>query len=979
MKSRDSLSAFERFERTLPEEQKARGDAFEHAVARLLRWEQAYANDVRHVYLWKDWPDRPNRDLGIDIVVETKDGELWAVQCKAVSEHGSLSKKDLDSFLADSSGTVSGHRFAQRLLFATTDKVSRNARIELGNHRARIRLRQSLIESEFGWQLSRKALRPKRRQPLPHQARAISKAVKDLESHDRVQIHMPCGTGKTLVGLRIAEKHSGLIVYCAPTLGLLQQTASSWLHDQRVPMHYLAVCSDFAKEELDETIRPEDLLVEHSSDVARLKQFIRGQGPRVILTTYASAPLVGGVLRSMRRKASILVADEAHRAVSGGHYSSVVRDSDLKVDKRVFLTATPRILRPQDKARSALLSMDDETMFGPVSYRMSFSEAIQKDLLADYDVYVIAAFDRQARDDVTLAKSVKTPSGVVPARQAATARAVIDLCAGKGATRVISFHNSIKSAKEMASHIDVNFRRGKKRAWSQVVSSEMNAQQRAVVLRRLSQNESSVGVVTNARCLSEGIDLPSLDAVVFADPKSSQTEIVQAVGRALRKSAKGTRGMVVVPFPVLAGQDAEEALSASDFDVVWRVIRALRAHDEVLAEELDAARTAMGSGASWSVPGKIRVVGLSSRVLAAFERAFTTRLIEETSDEWEEWFGALQSYAKQTGSARIKVSERVPIRGAARNLGRWADKQRARWRDSDILPERKAKLESLPGWAWNLNDAAFLDTLECLIAFEKKFHHASPGQDEVYMDRAIGRWVVKQRGIYRREKLSQDRIEALEAVPGWTWNPREDRFRRELGAMSAYVDLAGDISPRPGTVHDGVDLNDWSERTRNLRNTNRLSKEREALMQPLLEAGWSWAPRDDNLWHQIGVLNEVARERPDGLASVRQRDVISGHKVGQWMNVFRSHRASLRDEVREALEAIPGWTWDKHQASFDTGIRELEAFGRKHGHLRVPRTQPDFARLVHWKRNQKHRLGKQPNSTNAKRLAGLLKQYGESL
>ena len=179
----------------------AKGLAFEKLCCQFLKTDPVYSKHVKQVWLWQDWPERWGPDVGIDIMVETLAGNLWAVQAKAVRADRSISKREIDSFLSESNRP----EIKYRLLIATTDNLGRNARktLQAQEKPIGIVLRGNLVQAELIWPDKVGPLPKKlpRKKPRPHQAKAIRDVVKGFQDHRRGQLIMACGTGKTLTSL----------------------------------------------------------------------------------------------------------------------------------------------------------------------------------------------------------------------------------------------------------------------------------------------------------------------------------------------------------------------------------------------------------------------------------------------------------------------------------------------------------------------------------------------------------------------------------------------------------------------------------------------------------------------------------------------------------------------------------------------------------------------------------------------------------
>ncbi len=319
------------------------------------------------------------------------------------------------------------------------------------------------------------------------------------------------------------------------------------------------------------------------------------------------------------------------------------------------MTATPRLVssRVRLAARERdleLTSMDDEDRFGPVLHRLSFRSAIARGLLSDYRVAVIGVNDPDIGRAVNRRELVAVNGTVTDietlARQVGLMRAI----ARFGMRRILTFHSRKRAARNFANSLPNVLTwlpqdlRPVERLWSRHITGDMTAGERDVLLqqlRHLDAPAADCGVLSNCRCVAEGVDVPTLDAVVFIDARRSQIDVVQAVGRAIRKSDEKKMGIVVIPVLIPAGADDEELLDSSEFRKVWDVVRALRAHDDVLAEQLDVARFQLGRRGDWKeLPDKI-IVDLPSTVSPDFARAFSARIVQRTTTAFEFWIGLL--------------------------------------------------------------------------------------------------------------------------------------------------------------------------------------------------------------------------------------------------------------------------------------------------------------------------------------------------
>ena len=596
---------------------RVRGTQFEHVCKWFLTNDPTYKNTLRRVWLWSEWTGRWGADSGIDLVAEDYDGRLWAIQAKAYAPEHTVTKADVDKFLAESSRAV----FSYRLLIATTDKLHHVARRTINDQEKQVAFvgLSDLLTSQVDWRTNPLDMRPspppKPAKPREHQREAIRDVVTGFTKSRRGQLIMACGTGKTLASLFIKEKLAAeRTLVLVPSLSLLKQTMQMWTVSRRVPFERLPVCSDQTV-----GLSGEDAAVAHTSELGipvttdphDIGAFLRRRsGPRVVFSTYQSSPQIAAAFAVGRVPAfDLVIADEAHRVagIESSDFATVLDEAAIKARRRLFMTATPRyftgrVLKAAQEADLEVASMDDTSKFGTVFHRLTFGEAIKRDLLTDYQVAVVGVdndtyLDWAERGTLVTLDGKKVTDARTLAGQIGLAKAMrkYDL------HRTISFHSRVARAAEFAAEMPEVIawmpaqQRPKGALWSSYASGEMTAGERHVRLQHLSRlDDGQRGLLTNARCLSEGVDVPTLDGVAFIDPRRSEVDIVQAVGRAIRHAPDKNIGTMVIPVFIDTDDRPEVALDDSAFKPVWDVIKALRAHDEDSARQLDELRRQLG-------------------------------------------------------------------------------------------------------------------------------------------------------------------------------------------------------------------------------------------------------------------------------------------------------------------------------------------------------------------------------------------------
>lgn len=620
--------------------EREKGTYFEELIKTYLRYEATYKDLYAQVWTYADWAKEQGldgKDTGIDLVAKTHGtNEYHAIQCKFYDEDYRVQKKDIDSFF-----TASGKKpFTHRVIVTTTNNWSENAEDALQGQNppvTKIDL-HDLSNSQIDWSKYQPKqapiLKPKK-ELRPHQAKALANVEDGLHTAERGKLIMACGTGKTFTALKIAEKLAGKgkrVLFLVPSLSLLSQTLTEWTQESATPLHSFAVCSDSdigkkrkADDDVVQTFMHE-LRYPATTDAKSLsKEMVSRHDSThmsVVFSTYHSIDVISQAQKKYDLDDfDLIICDEAHRTTGatfeGEEESNFVKIHDgdfIKGRKRLYMTATPRIYADSAQARAeseniTLCSMDDEKLFGKELHILTFSESVERDLLVDYKVIVLTvdeahissrlqklladennqlkvddaakivgcwkALSKQYQDDASDDND--------PMRRAVAFCQVIEAQKGARVHKVSSkniaamFQDVVEAYQEQeedhntltceAAHID----------------GSMNASEKEEKLEWLKAEtpENTCRILSNVRCLSEGVDVPALDAVLFLTPRNSQVDVVQSVGRIMRKAPGKKRGYVILPVVIPTGVEPHDALNDNKtYKVVWDVLQALRSHDD---------------------------------------------------------------------------------------------------------------------------------------------------------------------------------------------------------------------------------------------------------------------------------------------------------------------------------------------------------------------------------------------------------------
>ena len=635
------------------------GKLYERVMAKYFMESPLYRDKLINVQLWDEWAHEhgiDGRDTGIDLVAGTDDGNHWAIQCKCYAETHTLQKRDIDSFLS-STGKIWGDeqiRFSEALIVSTTPRWSIHAERAIANRIPpclRLDLTDLTEDEGVDWSLLLPDIgfeKQAPRQLRPHQSAAVDDVILGFLEADRGQLIMACGTGKTYTGLKIAERQAvagGRVLVLVPSLSLLSQTLREWAaHHEWSGIRTYAVCSDSKVARTNEDINAYDLAIPPTTDGDKLAEGLAGDLPaghaQLVFATYHSIGVVHEAQKQGAPAFDLVICDEAHRTTGVDlkdqekSYYTRVHDADyLKADKRLYMTATPRIYKDSAKklARekdqvAGIYSMDDAAKYGETFHRLDFSEAVAMDLLSDYKVLVLMVNQAHANSAVAdllamlentnlndAAKIIGCWNGLSKRIADEDAEQLTDLAPMR---RAVAFCQKIDASKQVEhafSDIVQAYRESNPDDETalgctvQHVDGTQNALKRNKALQWLRDEpgEDECRILTNVRCLSEGVDVPALDAVLFLSPRNSQVDVVQAVGRVMRKADGKDYGYVILPVCVDEDKSPEEALQDDKtYKVVWQVLQALRAHDDRFNAEINRIEL------NKQRKGKINVIGV---------------------------------------------------------------------------------------------------------------------------------------------------------------------------------------------------------------------------------------------------------------------------------------------------------------------------------------------------------------------------------
>jgi superfamily II DNA or RNA helicase len=900
-----------------------RGEAFEEFSAALLELHKDYYQATK-IWRFRDVPDEilerlrcsSRQDVGIDGMILHYDDTLTAYQSKFRLDRSDIpSQRELSTFYMVSD------RADFRLIIANVEDLPRVVRERKAHGQYLVDSLLNLSE-EFFASLQEYVFhdRPKVGPPLkprPFQLEAIDAVIEGFGEHPRGQAILPCGSGKTLIGKWIADRLGAKqILIMVPSLALIKQTLEEWCKVRGPGFRYICICSDQSVALLHREdgweADPSDQDFKVSTDSGELAAFLRQSSPlpHVVFSTYqSSAVLVEGLRKLAMQKCrfDLVICDEAHKVAgaAGKPFAQVLDDDKIPAAKRLFMTATPRVIAPQyrknrEEDAAPIVSMDEPDVFGPVFYRMSFAEAIQQNIISDYRVVVIGVSEKEVAELARTGRIIETEDQERWEAQGLAQRIALGKAIGLyGIKKIFSFHNRVASASEF---VDANRPDSLPAVLDKMsphlhyiakhINGEMSAGARNRILREFKM--SARGVISNARCLGEGVNVPVVDGVFFADSRSSVIDIVQATGRALRIVPGKSRAYVIIPVLVREEEDAETIIQASRFELVWQVLSAMASQDERVEGAIREARIRQGEGKE-PILGQAHatdrrdmpdantiLMGFPKHIaFSEYQSIFSLEMMEQLGTRWHLRFGALKKYMEEHGEEPSKDTEYAGFK-----IGAWLESQRSAYRKGKLNEDREELLDQL-GVRWGSykdTERSWIHYMAACSAFLDSNGKLPSQGDESPEGLKIGVWLNNQRRLFQKGSLHEDRRKAINNLLGDVLDPRRRREEQNLGSYKDYVEKTG-MQPRKGTIHNGIAIGNW------LINTIRPNKTKlpTDLVEKLDALGFVW---------ETGRTKRAVAPPHGVLQRVLRRDTAPLGKpenaTGTWFGHFELCRTFMR-------------------------------------------------------------------------------------
>ncbi|HEV7379352.1 MAG TPA: Helicase associated domain protein, partial [Dyadobacter sp.] len=686
---------------------------------------------------------------------------------------------------------------------------------------------------------------------------------------------------------------------------------------------FLCICSDetvtsqgdemvFTTAELIQFLGIDQKRVTTDSEVIR--SFLERSQTRLqfVFCTYHSSNVLSASLPDGFRF-DFGIMDEAHRtAGTNTEFSGPLSDNHTPIVKRVFMTATPKHFKVGKKNSDGDLqlaySMDDEKVYGRTAYHLPIRKAINLGIIADYEILVSVI------DDLSATRAVHTDK-LSKHEAVAHAIAIKNAMIEYGLNKVVTFHNTVSEARFFAENDTIKAELGIPLFH---VSGQQNMGERTAIMAAFEKANQSL--VTNSKCLTEGIDVPEIDLIAFLHPKKSPIDIIQAIGRALRKprGSDKQKGYILLPLyvtePTVEG--LEKALKEYGYDTIFEVVQALREQDQ----SVDAAIREAGVD---KVKLNTNIFGFpfitptwNNNRVDVLRNLITTKVIDEFTVTWDINYQLLKEFHESTSTSIIPNN--YIYKGV--NLDVWAVRQR-QLKKTNRLPRDRIDLLDAIGFTWDPLDEKWERAYLLLKSVYETTGTSDIAQNYICQDFKLGKWAGRQRAVWKENQLAQDRIDLLDAI-GFTWDPLDEQWERAYLLLKEIYESTGSSNIPTNYIYQEFNLGKWANVTqRGAKKNNRLSQDRIALLEAI---GFTWDPLDEQWERAYLLLKEIYDST--GNSYISDRFTYKDFNLGLWCRTQRTawKKNQLAQDRIALLDAI-GFTWDVLDAKWERAYLLLKS------------------------------------------------------
>lgn len=915
---------------------KEKGDHWEVLTKHVFLLHPDYKHKTKNIFLHSEIPLSTNEkiklppvDKGIDLIWETTDNEFYAVQSKFRSSDNTIPWKEVSTFVGLSFGVATN---IKKGIFVTNqDTVCK----ELESDKF-IRLYGDFwdnLPKHFFKNIRRlhkkKELKIDKITPRAYQMKIIQNTYEYfngivnqynlggnvlIQNFSRGILNMGTGVGKTVNSLWICEElDCNTVLYVVPSLNLLSQTYSEWVkYIKNTNVKFLLIGSD-ADSEIKENATGLILTVSQDEILAWIEK--NKNEKTVIMSTYQSAHL----LCDQGLTFEIGIFDEAHRTVGqkGSMFTKLLYDENLVIEKRLFMTATPRFYAGEN---DEITSMDDVEVYGNVIYKYDVAMALNDGVLTDYEILHLHVTDKQLEQYLNVNQLVKMSDEVKESVPIASAIMLLKGMLKHGFGHIVTYHNTVERAQTFCETL-------KKLAIEmQMDELEVMHVEGSFGMKKRRKcfddfKKAKKAIMCTARVLNEGVNMPIIDCVCFVDARKSVTDIVQCIGRCLRKKKGKKKAYVLIPN--VLGEDLEGA-----YKNIWTIVRAMSMTDNGIIEYVKLK--SMGVNGT----NGCRKFGNENVLIDVAEDIDIEIWINEIENQlWKNADGFEVMYEKL--KIWVEKNKKIPNTKSKneteKQLGSFCANNRSNKRKGILCEKNILKLESIPNWYWDKDDP-FYTTCEQFTEFVKVNSRFPSKANESKHEKLLDTWVTRIRKQKKLGNIDSDKQKLLENIPGWFWD-KDELFHNMLQEVKIWVDDNNKLPSQHSKDDYEKKLGSWCSVRRIERKKGKLTDEKQKILEQI--PGWFWNKED--IFNEIYESIKAWIDDNKSFPSLNSTDKIE-KRFALMINTKRKNyqKGLLPVHQIEQLEKINDWSWsiqNEVRNSFGESYEELKKWIKIHKKL----------------------------------------------
>lgn len=937
------------------ESNQEKGDAFEVfteafiATSPILQVEEVWPFESIPTAIKKRLFINTTRDMGVDGVYKQKSGKYVTYQSKFRHHRERLTWGELSTFIGLSDSVDARLIFTNSLLLPSEILGQKtNVFCQRGSDLDALNARDFLNINAW---LSNSKTNTTKKKPLDHQKEAIAAITNELARSSRTTAVMACGTGKSIVSLWVAEKlEASSILILLPSLALVRQLLKEWCYESSwEEFPYICVCSDkTVANDIDGTNENTiDFCFPVTTNTKELTEYFNKPNSRkIVFSTYQSAKVVASAM-GKDFKFDLGIFDEAHKTAGkeGKQFSYAIDNNNIDINKRLFLTATPKHYSLRRKSvydETPVYSMENEKIYGKISYKLTFSEAASRKIICNYKVVISVTTNEDVNREAISRGGVEIGDDFVKAKQIANQLSIKECIEKYGVKKIFTFHKSIASAKSFTKDDLEGISQQVPYLKTYHVNGKIKAGERENIIAEF--KESDFALMSNSRCLTEGVDVPDVDLVAFMSPKRSQVDVIQATGRAMRKSPGKNIGYVLVPIYLQTekGETLADAVEASDFNEVFDVLNALQEQDEKLYGSLCKLKENSRKTKGYIDDYFNDVVGITGPEIDLIEmkNAITTRVVNKLAPVWHERFSELKEYFEVFGHTD------VPKDNNNKQLANWVKYQRQQYKIGILPNDRIEKLEQL-NFKWNVFLANWNDRYNHLEQYFKKYGTSNIPNE---YDASLYHWTRTQAKDNNNGKLSEERVNLLDKL-GFNWEIRgpNEAWDNKFVELKAYYHKHGTTIMPARAPNLGM----WCVFQRQKYFSNNLDSKQ---ISKLNSIEFVWAPRGDDWDQRYEELCEFHKNNGHCRISYNDNNHVTLFKwIATQRKQYPFYKASANPAYQGRIKKLNliGFDWTVNSTEikddkFLAMLTKLEQFEYEFGHTRVPAKWKENKELGNW-------------------------------